>query len=250
MDITTNEFAETPEAYIDERVTVTPIPLTLDPPSPPQRASNFSFADQFKFHAPTFEGTPEEELKLKEKIVHEMFKCGIVDEDMDEAALSAHINGALRNRLATIKVNLPPTKPCSTSMAYFVKNRDLPGKFDVEKAKALKIPEGRLFGQLKNGKNVQIEVEENGEKVPKTIYPEQVLGEPIPGKSVLILDIPSQEYMNKALENDTLNSETVKAADVVVHMLSDDVASHTDYTRWMETFSTSTKVLRSFCILQ
>ena len=246
MDLTTNEFSENPEVYIDERVTVTPIPLTLDPPSPnPTPTTEFSFANQFKFNSPLFEGTPEEALQMKEKIVHEMFKSGIIDENMDDAAIMAHINDVRKHRAATLSSDLAPTQPSLISMAYLIKNRDLPGKFDVEKAKALNIPVGKLFTELKNGNNVQIEVVENGEKVQKTILPEQVLGDPISGRAVLILDIPSQEYMKKALKNEALNSELVKTADVVVHMLSDDIATNTDYVRWMDSFSESTKVFAS-----
>jgi hypothetical protein len=58
----------------------------------------------------------------------------------------------------------------------------------------------------------------------------------------LILDIPGLAYVNKVLKNDTLNSEVVKNADVVVHMLADEVASSTDYNDWMQTFKPSSKV--------
>jgi len=243
MNLTTNELDDNPSPYIDERVTVTPIPLILDPPSPkPKPATASSFSTQFKFPTPPIEGTPQEKLAHKQRIVQEMFKRGVYDEDMDEATLSARLNQARRHRAATTNINLPPTEPSLTSMAYFVKNRDLPGKFDLDKARALKVPVGGLFRELKNGKSVQIEVEENGERLQKTIQPEQVLGPPVSGKSVLILDIPGPKYMEKLLANETLNSEMVKEASVVVHMLSDDVATHTKYIQWMESFSSSTQV--------
>lgn len=113
----------------------------------------------------------------------------------------------------------------------------------MQKAQALKVPVGKLYSELKRGQDVSIEVEENGEIVQKTIHSEDVLGPPVPGKAVLILDIPDSKYMRKLLENNTLNSESVKEADVVVHMLSDEVASDTKYIRWMESFNHSTKVL-------
>jgi len=161
---------------------------------------------------------------------------------MDETTLNAQIDRARKERAATINANLPPTEPHLTSMAYFVRNRDLPGKFDVQKAQALKVPVGKLYSELKRGQDVSIEVEENGEIVQKTIHSEDVLGPPVPGKAVLILDIPDSKYMRKLLENKTLNSESVKEADVVVHMLSDEVASDTKYIQWMESFNHSTKV--------
>jgi ribonuclease Z len=40
---------------------------------------------------------------------------------------------------------------------YRVEERDRPGRFDVERAKALGIPSGPLYGQLKQGKRVTLE---------------------------------------------------------------------------------------------
>ena len=63
-----------------------------------------------------------------------------------------------------------------TAYSYLFEEKDKPGRFSVEKAKNLGIPEGELWRKLQNGN----QIENNGE----TINPEQVLGEKRPGKKI------------------------------------------------------------------
>jgi ribonuclease Z len=63
-----------------------------------------------------------------------------------------------------------------TSYSYLFEEKDKPGRFNLDKAKALEIPEGKLWNQLQNGMEIKI-----GER---TIFPEQVLGEKRPGKKI------------------------------------------------------------------
>ena len=63
-----------------------------------------------------------------------------------------------------------------TAYSYLFKEKDKPGRFNVEKAKKLGIPKGELWRKLQNGN----QIENNG----KTINPEQVLGEKRPGKKI------------------------------------------------------------------
>jgi ribonuclease Z len=60
--------------------------------------------------------------------------------------------------------------------SYRFEEKDKPGRFNLEKAKALEIPEGKLWNQLQNGMEVKV-----GHRV---IVPEQVLGEKRPGKKI------------------------------------------------------------------
>ena len=63
------------------------------------------------------------------------------------------------------------------ALGYRIEERTKPGRFDVERARALGIPEGPLFGQLQSGKPVTLP---NG----RLVHPEEVLGPPRPGKKV------------------------------------------------------------------
>lgn len=62
------------------------------------------------------------------------------------------------------------------TFSYLFKERDKAGRFDVQKAHELGIPEGALWGDLQKGNNVSV----SGGQVT----PEQVLGPPRPGISI------------------------------------------------------------------
>ncbi len=63
-----------------------------------------------------------------------------------------------------------------TAFSYLFEEKDKPGRFNVEKAKELDIPEGELWNKLQNGNEITIN--------EKTIKPEQVLGEKRSGKKI------------------------------------------------------------------
>ena len=63
-----------------------------------------------------------------------------------------------------------------TAFSYLFEEKDKPGRFNVEKAKELGIPEGELWNKLQNGIDVI-----NNQKI---IKPEQVLGKKRPGKKI------------------------------------------------------------------
>jgi len=60
--------------------------------------------------------------------------------------------------------------------SYLFKEKDKPGRFNLEKAKDLRIPKGKLWKQLQNGMEIKI-----GERI---ISPEAVLEEKRPGKKI------------------------------------------------------------------
>ena len=63
-----------------------------------------------------------------------------------------------------------------TAFSYLFEEKDKPGRFNVEKAKELGIPEGELWNKLQNGEDIT-----NNEKI---IKPEQVLSKKRPGKKI------------------------------------------------------------------
>ena len=63
-----------------------------------------------------------------------------------------------------------------TAFSYLFEEKDKPGRFNVEKAKKLGIPEGELWNKLQNGEDIT-----NNEKI---IKPEQVLGQKRLGKKI------------------------------------------------------------------
>ena len=63
-----------------------------------------------------------------------------------------------------------------TAFSYLFEEKDKPGRFNVEKAKELGIPEGELWNKLQNGEEII-----NNDKIIKSV---QVLGEKRPGKKI------------------------------------------------------------------
>jgi len=74
-----------------------------------------------------------------------------------------------------------------SAFSYLFKEKDRPGRFYPDKAKKLKIPEGKLWNELQNGKTITVN--------NKTVNPEQVLGEKRAGKKIGISGdtIPTKE---------------------------------------------------------
>jgi len=63
-----------------------------------------------------------------------------------------------------------------TAFSYLFEEKDKPGRFNVEKANELGIPEGELWKKLQNGNEITIN--------EKIIKPDQVLGKKRPGKKI------------------------------------------------------------------
>ncbi|TVQ98248.1 MAG: ribonuclease Z [Deltaproteobacteria bacterium] len=88
--------------------------------------------------------------------------------------------------------------PCH---GYLFREKDLPGRFDLEHAIALGIPRGPLFGKLQRGESVRLD---DG----RTISPEQVLGLPRRGRSVAyVTDTRPCSHL----------VEAVRGVDVLIH---------------------------------
>ncbi|MFQ5781660.1 MAG: ribonuclease Z [Nitrosopumilus sp.] len=84
------------------------------------------------------------------------------------------------------------------TFSYLFEEKDKPGRFNVEKAKELGIPEGELWNKLQNGNEITIN--------EKIIKPEQVLGEKRPGIKIGISGdtIPTAELQKFFEECDYL----------------------------------------------
>ena len=84
------------------------------------------------------------------------------------------------------------------ALSYAVEEPGRPGKFDLQKAKALGIPEGPLFNRLQSGVPVTVR--------GKTFTPDMVLGPPRKGRKVVYTGdtSPSPELLELARDCDLL----------------------------------------------
>ena len=93
-------------------------------------------------------------------------------------------------------------------VGYALVESPRPGRFDVEAARALGVPEGPLWGVLQDGEPVTLA---DG----STVGPDQVLGEPRAGRKVVIAGDtrPARSVLEMAIEADLLVHEATFAAE-------------------------------------
>ncbi len=80
------------------------------------------------------------------------------------------------------------------AFSYLFQEKDKPGRFNLEKAKQLGIPEGKLWSQLQNGQDVKV-----GDKIIKS---SEILGEKRSGKKIGISgDTRPTKQLEKFFQN-------------------------------------------------
>ncbi len=92
-------------------------------------------------------------------------------------------------------------------LSYILEEKERPGRFDLEKAKALGIPAGPLYRKLQAGETVRVG--------KKTFRPEQVLGPPRRGRKIV--------YTGDSMPHEALVT-MARAADVLIHDATSDAA--------------------------
>ena len=93
------------------------------------------------------------------------------------------------------------------SLAYSIEERGRPGRFNLERAKELGIPPGRLFTRLQDGETVTHD--------GKTFTPEMVLGPPRRGRKIV--------YTGDTAPSPAI-VELAREADVLIHDSTSDAA--------------------------
>jgi ribonuclease Z len=76
----------------------------------------------------------------------------------------------------TYSVYVEEAEHSTPAFSYLFQEKDRPGKFDLQKAKSLGIPEGSLWHDLQMGKEITVG--------NKTIKPSDIVGEKRPGKRI------------------------------------------------------------------
>jgi ribonuclease Z len=86
--------------------------------------------------------------------------------------------GSVAYDAADFAVRTVETEHRTTSMGYVLAEDDRPGRFDRERAEELGVPVGPKFGRLHEGESVELD---DG----RVIRPEQVVGDPRPGRTMV-----------------------------------------------------------------
>lgn len=140
---------------------------------------------------------------------------------------------------------LPITKH---AVSYLFTTPPIPGKFQIDKAKALNVPRGPMYAHLKAGKSVTF-TDPNTEE-ERTVTSEEVVDKSSPGVGVGIVYCPTLNVLSKLKDVDTFGdfgeitekenskSEVHVDLDVMVHMTPKTIFSDPVYQSWCMGFGT------------
>lgn len=254
------KVSETPDFY-DENVLLWAIPVLK---------SNLSSLGDFS------DADIEEDQKLRERTVHNMFDSDWRKDKLTEAIFSEvrlpatiwvrdpaskdlqmtfchkmsdapHIapDQKVFVRMpwpAALVSELPSAKnvPAAVSMSYLVKGRPQRGVFNAQKAKAAGVQPGPIYKTLASGQSITLE---NG----KVVKPEDVLDEALPGYGMAVLDIPHVHYLSDLLQK--LNA--LKDAQVLVdfhaflYILGPGVNASSEFAKFTSCFPEVRHVISS-----
>ncbi|KAH3671416.1 hypothetical protein WICMUC_004640 [Wickerhamomyces mucosus] len=129
-----------------------------------------------------------------------------------------------------IHVKLPNPSPNNISTCYEIQLNSVRGKFNPIKAKELGIPKGPLFATLAKGLEITLP---NGD----IIQPTQVLAEQRLFKKILVIDIPSIDYIESAI-NYNWNEFGESKIGVIYHFLNEkiDLSEDSKYWKFINSF--------------
>ncbi|XP_034151540.1 zinc phosphodiesterase ELAC protein 2 isoform X2 [Esox lucius] len=136
------------------------------------------------------------------------------------------------------------TRDPALIVAFVCKLHPKKGNFLVAQAKELGLPVGtaaigRLIAALKDGKSVTYEGRE--------IRPEEVCTPTDPGPAFIVVECPSEEFVQPVCNNQQLSryqaGGTEDPAALVVHMTPERVLKNDEYKQWMERFPSTTEHL-------
>lgn len=113
--------------------------------------------------------------------------------------------------------------------AYKGKTKMVPGKLLITKCMELKVPRGPLLAKLKAGEDVQLE---DG----RTIHSSDVTEPSKPGPSFLILECPSEDYLDSLIDQKALLPDSEFAPSVIIHFTPPEIILTTQYQDWIRKF--------------
>ncbi|XP_053566415.1 zinc phosphodiesterase ELAC protein 2 [Bombina bombina] len=137
-----------------------------------------------------------------------------------------------------------PTRDPALVVSFICKLHPRKGNFLVVKGKEFGLPVGTaaigpIIAQLKAGKSIIFE--------GKEIRPEDVCTPPDPGPTFIVVECPSEDFVNPVIENETLKryqEETLNSPVVlVIHKTPECIIQSSTYKQWMQRFGSKTEHL-------
>ncbi|XP_074599765.1 ribonuclease Z [Brevipalpus obovatus] len=113
--------------------------------------------------------------------------------------------------------------------AYKGKTKTVPGKLLITKCMELKVPRGPLLAKLKAGEDIQLE---DG----RTIHSSDVTEPSKPGLSFVILECPSEDYLDSLVDQEALLPNNESSPSVIIHFTPPEVVISAQYQDWIRKF--------------
>lgn len=135
-------------------------------------------------------------------------------------------------------IKRPRTEGPRQLLSFIFTTPPIQGKFDVDRAKALGIPPGPLYGQLKSGKSVTFETKEGTEK---TVESSEVVQPGSPGIAIAILYYPTRFTFEQLKNSQKLNQLNKRKRDepileLILHMTNREIFLSEDNKSWRQSF--------------
>ncbi|XP_060176784.1 tRNAse Z TRZ4, mitochondrial-like isoform X2 [Lycium barbarum] len=138
-------------------------------------------------------------------------------------------------------------RPNDASIVYICKLHDIRGNFDPEKVKACGLKQGRKLAELEKGFSVKSDL------LDIEVHPDDVMGPPIPGPIVLIVDCPTEPHAQELLFAQALDAyytdpqsnspEATKVVNCIIHLSPATVVSTPVYEKWMSKFGSAQHIM-------
>ena len=127
--------------------------------------------------------------------------------------------------------DLPRTRFPDAAISYWIQAQDLPGRFDVARAKALGVPPGPQYGLLQRGRSVT-----TADGV--TVRPEDVLGPSRKSAPVLLVHCPAPAYIPSLVAQDVWPEidGSVRSDACMIHCAPLSVLEDERYRHWAESY--------------
>ncbi|CAA6666016.1 unnamed protein product [Spirodela intermedia] len=176
----------------------------------------------------------DEVVKISAILLHPSFSGECADK-MDVANIANSDNLDLQSKARS------SLKPGDIAVIYACELSEIKGKFDPLKAQALGLKPGPKYRELQLGKSVK------SDRLDIMIHPSDVLDPSIPGPIVLLVDCPSEAYLQELLSLQSLNpyytnfmdqsNEESKSVNCVIHLGPASVTKTAQYRSWMKRFA-------------
>ncbi|XP_049849537.1 uncharacterized protein LOC126319882 [Schistocerca gregaria] len=147
-------------------------------------------------------------------------------------------NSELARKMADSSKLISETKPVDSIVCYACHLPTIPGKFDPEAADRLGVPKNQRWVLAQNK---PLLIKEN-----VTVYPSQCVGPEIPGRVVIIVECPNENYMNNLVRHDAFKiyqtngneqGEFYYQVALMIHMVPNLILTNKRYTEWMKSFN-------------